>query len=98
MALRNAWNLPHLEKSEAARKLAKRDKNVNNAEDVVYSSFLVSAAREAGVDVDRLVKMPMISMKKDESVQVDLPCPDCVLLEMCEDINPLSPCPDFPPI
>ena len=68
--------------SEAARKLSKWDENMANAENVVYSSFLVSAAREA-IDVDRIVRMPMIShvMKKDESVQVSLPCPECVLLE-----------------
>ena len=43
----------------------------------------MSEAREAGVDVDRLVRMPMVSygMKKDESVQVNLPCPECVSLE-----------------
>ena len=69
--------------SEAARKLSKWDENMESAEEVVYSSFLVSAAREAGVDVDRLVRMPMVSygMKKDESVQVNLPCPECVSLE-----------------
>ena len=44
---------------------------------------LVSGAREAGVDVDRLVKLPMVSndRKKDESVQANLPCPECVSLE-----------------
>ena len=40
----------------------------------------MSAAREAGVYVDRLLRMPMDShgTKKDESVQVSLPCPKCV--------------------
>ena len=61
---------------EASRKLAKWDDD--KAEEVVYSSFLVDAAKEAGVDVERLVKMPMMSSKKDQSVQVDLPCPNCV--------------------
>ena len=43
----------------------------------------MSAAREAGLDVDRLFKLPMVScdMKKDESAQVNLPCPECVSLE-----------------
>ena len=35
--------------AEAARKLARRDTNMEIAEKVVYSNFLVSAAREAGV-------------------------------------------------
>ena len=44
----------------------------------------MSAAREAGVDVDRLMKMPMVShdMKKDESIQVSLSCPECVVGEV----------------
>ena len=56
---------------------------MESAEEVVYSSFLVSAAREAGMDVDRIVRMLMIShvMMKDESIQVSLPCPECVLLK-----------------
>ena len=33
---------------EASRKLQKRDENMDSAEKVVYSSFLVGAAREAG--------------------------------------------------
>ena len=46
------------------------------AEEVVYGSYLVSAAREAGIVVDGLVKLPMLNveMKKDESVQVSVPC------------------------
>ena len=42
--------------AQAARKLEKWDENMANAEQVVYSSFLVGAAREATVDVDGLVK------------------------------------------
>ena len=67
---------------EAARKLWKWDENIKSAKGVVYSSFLVSAAREAGVDVDRLVRLPMVTRDlKDVSVQVSVPCPDCVALE-----------------
>ena len=40
------------------------------------------------MDVDGLVKLPMLSvnMKKDQSIQVSLPCPECESLEksMCE--------------
>ena len=39
---------------EAARKLEEWNEDMASAEDVVYSSFLVDAAREAGVDVDGL--------------------------------------------
>ena len=69
--------------AEATRKLSSWDDNMESAEEVVYSSFLVSAAREAGVDVDGMMKLPMFSpgLKKDESVQVSLPCPECVSLE-----------------
>ena len=70
--------------AEAARKLSKWDQNMDSAEEVVYSSFLVGAAREAGVDVDGLVKLPMVvshRLKKDESVQVSLPCLECEALE-----------------
>ena len=63
---------------------------ISRAQRVVYSSFLVGAAREAGVDVDRLVRLPLVTrdLKKDVSVQVSLPCPDCVALEqsMSEDM------------
>ena len=40
---------------------------------MVYSGFLVGCAREAGVDVDGLVKLTMLSvnMKKDQSIQVE---------------------------
>ena len=43
----------------------------------------MSLAREAGVDVDGIVKLPMVvkNGRRDEGVQVSLPCPDCVLLE-----------------
>ena len=60
---------------EASRELAKWDDNMKKAVEVVYSSFLVDAAKEAGVNVEWLVKMPMMSSKKDQSVQVDLPYP-----------------------
>ena len=68
---------------EATRKLEKWDENMDSAEEVVYSSFLVGAAREAGVDVDGLVKLPMMNVEvKDQSVQVSVPCPDCVIREI----------------
>ena len=69
--------------AEAARRLSTWDENMNSAEDVVYGSFLVSAAREAGVDVDGLMKLPMLAheMKKDVSIQVSVPCPECELME-----------------
>ena len=43
----------------------------------------MGAAREAGVHVDGLVKLPMLNkaMKKDQSVQVSVPCPECESLE-----------------
>ena len=68
---------------EAARKLSRWDSNMEIAEKVVYSSFLVSAAREAGVDVDGLRQLPMLKYdrKQDACVQVSLSCPDCVSLE-----------------
>ena len=47
--------------AEAARKLRKWDENIESEERVVHSSFLVSAAREAGVDVGRLVRLPMVT-------------------------------------
>ena len=61
---------------EAARKLQKWDENMESAEEVVYSSFLVGAAREVGLDVDGLVKLPMMNVgkKKDQSVQVNVSC------------------------
>ena len=63
--------------AKATWKPAKWDENMDSAEEVVYSSFLVSPVREAGVDVDGLVRLPMVMshcLKKDESVQVTLPC------------------------
>ena len=48
---------------EAARKLEEWNEGMASAEDVVYSSFLVDAAREAGVDVDGLVKLPMMNVE-----------------------------------
>ena len=63
---------------------------MESAEEVVYSSFLVSAVREAGVDVDGLVRLPMVmshSLKKDESVQVTLPHFECESLEKSSSEN-----------
>ena len=69
--------------AEAAKKLSRWDENMQCAEEVVYGSFLVSAARESGIDVDGLVKLPMlhVEVKKEESVQVSVPCPECESLE-----------------
>jgi hypothetical protein len=68
---------------EAARKLRKWDDNIQSAERVVYSSFLVSVAREAGVDVDGLVRLPMLrrDVQRNAGVQANLSCPKCVALE-----------------
>ena len=50
---------------EVARKQARWDSNMEMAEKVVYSSFLVSTTctREVGVDIERIVKLPMIDVK-----------------------------------
>ena len=63
---------------------------MESAEEVVYSSSLVSPVREAGVDVDGLVRLPMVMshcLKKDESVQVTLPRPECESLEKLSSEN-----------
>ena len=63
---------------EAHRRLSKWDQNMTIAEEAVYGSFLVDAAREAGVDVDGLVKLPMLNegIKSDQSIQVNIPSPE----------------------
>ena len=47
---------------EAIRKLSQWDQNMDCAADVAFGSFLVSAAREADVDMDKFAKLPMVSV------------------------------------
>ena len=46
---------------------------------MVYSSYLVSAAKDGGLDLHRLMKMLMICcrMTKDACTQVNFSCQDC---------------------
>ena len=67
----------------AAKKMSEWDEQMTIVEHVVYSTFLVTCAREAGVDVDSIVKLPMLDLceRKDAETQVDMPCLKCVTLE-----------------
>jgi len=52
-------------------------------ESVVYTSFLVDAAKEVGIEVEKVRECPYFRSPatKDQAVQASFPCPDYVELE-----------------
>ena len=56
---------------EAAQELARWDRNIDIAEDVVFSRFLVDAAKGVGIDADKVVRFPYDTVEKvDKGEQV----------------------------
>jgi len=63
-----------------------RDREVGNievVESVVYTSFLVDAAKEVGIEVEKVRECPYFRSPatKDQAVQASFSCPDYVALE-----------------
>ena len=52
-------------------------------ERVVYASFLVDAAKEAGIEVEKVREFPYFRSPatKDQAMQASFPCLDCVAME-----------------
>ena len=56
--------------------------NIEVVESVVYTSFLVDAAKEVGIEVEKVRECPYLSpATKDQAVQASFPCPDYVAVE-----------------
>ena len=59
-------------------------------DDVVHASFLVDAAKEAGIDVGKVTQCPFFTSPatQHQASQANFPCTDCVALETsltCQD-------------
>ena len=57
--------------------------NIQAVEEIEYAGFLLDAAKEAGIDVERVRDAPFFKgpARRDQDVQVSFPCSDCVALE-----------------
>jgi len=53
-------------------------RNIEVVESVVYASFLVDAAKEVGIEVEKVRECPYFRSPatKDQAMQASFPCPD----------------------
>ena len=70
-------------RQEAEAETEKWGRNIEVVESVVYTSFLVDAAKEVGIEVEKVSECPYFRspVTKNQAVQASFPCPDYVALE-----------------
>ena len=70
-------------RQEAEAEIEKWGRNIEVVESVVYTSFLVDAAKEVGIEIEKVRECPYFRSPatKDQAVQASFPCLDCVALE-----------------
>ena len=68
---------------EAEAEILKWEKNLEVIEGIVYARFLLDAAKEVGIAVERVREWPYLRRPatKDQSLQASFPCSDCMALE-----------------
>ena len=68
---------------ETEAEIEKSGRNIEVVEDVVYASFLVDAAKEVGIEVEKVREYPYFRSPatKDQAMQASFPCLDCVAPE-----------------
>ena len=68
---------------EAEAEIKKWGRNFEVIESVVYTSFLGDAAKEGGIEVEKVRERPYFRSPatKDQAVQASFPCPNYVVLE-----------------
>jgi len=68
---------------EAEAEIEKWGRNIKVVEIVVYTSFLVDAAKKVGIEVEKVRECPYFRSPatKDQAVQASFPCPYYVALE-----------------
>ena len=68
---------------EAEVEIEKWGRNTEVVESVVYVSFLIDAAKEVWIEVEKVRECPYFRCPatKDQAMQASFPCLDCVALE-----------------
>ena len=63
---------------EAEAEIEKWGRNIEVVESVVYTGFLVDAAKEVGIEVKKVKECPYFRSPttKDQAVQASFPCPE----------------------
>jgi hypothetical protein len=70
-------------RQEAEAQMERWEANMAVMDDVVHASFLVDAAKEAGIDVGKVRQYPFFTSPatQHQASQANFPCSDCVALE-----------------